>query len=313
MCAVLLQCAPAWASDPLGLMPEAASNEAVEIDRLTYLILWLTGITFVGVQALLVWFLFRYRSRPGAKAKYTHGNHTVELVWTVVPALILVFLALYQMKLWVHLKDAPDPAQGEPVDVQILAKTFEWNFRYPGPDAKFDTADALITVGVLVVPGDRPVVATMRSLDVIHSFFLPNLRVKWDALPGHDIPLWFRPTKLSGDRAPIVSSEGEAKTYDYWDIACAELCGNLHTAMAGKLYVVTGEQYRAWLADPSSVPGLPAWSKWNKEMPVTAADEVWARWSWQDDRLPKGPPLRNREPFAQDEPLGKPVDEEEDF
>ena len=76
----------ASAGDPLHLMPESASVEADTVDGLTYMILWITGITFVGVEALLVVFLFKYRARPGQKAKFTHGNHAVEMVWTVVPA-----------------------------------------------------------------------------------------------------------------------------------------------------------------------------------------------------------------------------------
>src|SRR5258708_5969254 len=105
-------------------MPESASAEADEVDALTYMILWITGITMVVVEGLMVWFLWKYRRRPGQKAKFTHGNHAVELVWTVAPALILVFLALYQMNMWMRLKArAPENNEGA-VHVQVLAKQF---------------------------------------------------------------------------------------------------------------------------------------------------------------------------------------------
>src|SRR5262249_42703318 len=137
--------------------------------------------------------------------------------------------------------------------VQALAKQFEWNFRYPDPDAKsadpakpvdpFDSAHARLTVGALVVPVDHPVNVTLRSLDVIHSFFLPNFRFKQDAVPGLTIPFWFKPIKLSADRAPVPDHDGVPQKVPYWDIVCAELCGIGHTTMAAQLYVVTDEQY----------------------------------------------------------------------
>jgi cytochrome c oxidase subunit 2 len=300
--------------DPLHLMPESASAEANEVDALTYLILWITGITMVGVQGLLVWFLFRYRRRPGEKSKFTHGNHAVELVWTVTPALILVFLALYQMKMWMRLKArAPEDNQGA-VPVQILAKQFEWNFRMPGPDGAFGTDDDRISK-VLVVPVGHPVNAELRSLDVIHSFFLPNFRFKQDAVPGLTIPFWFKPTKLSSERRPVADRNGGLTHYagtadsaKYWDIVCAELCGISHTNMSAMLFVVTQDQYDRWMKDPASVPEIPGgWSKWNKANPVSADDNIWVRWDWQtkqfdeENRMKMHPAKLKREPFGTDE------------
>lgn len=312
----------ARAGDPLHLMPESASAEANTIDALTYMILWITGITFVAVEGLLVVFLFKYRAKPGQKAKFTHGNHAVELVWTVVPALILVFLAVYQMSLWIELK-RPAPADNRgAVELQVVAKQFEWNARYPGPDGKFGTGDDRLTVSAVVVPVNRPVNVQLRSLDVIHSFFLPHFRFKQDAVPGLTIPFWFKPTKLSAERLPVMGrdtdalKEGEEKWVEkhpkYWDIVCAELCGNSHTNMSAQLFVVSDEDYAKWLNDSTSVPGLPVWSVWHKDNPLNVADKVWVRWHWQDREKRMGPDgkykldkaLLSREPFGKDEKPG---------
>ena len=309
----------ALAGDPLHLMPESASAEADTIDGLTYLILWITGITFIGVEGLLVIFLFKYRAQPGQKAKFTHGNHAVELVWTVAPALILVFLAVYQMGLWIDLKkSAPEDNRGA-VELQVVAKQFEWNGRYPGPDGKFGTDDDRLTVGTFVVPVNHPVNVTLRSLDVIHSFYLPHFRFKQDAVPGLTIPFWFKPTKLSSERRPVMGRDAKElenhrevwveKRVKYWDVVCAELCGNSHTGMAAQLYVVSDEDYAKWQKDPASVPGLPVWTVWHKDNPLNAADKIWVRWHWQDlDRrmTPDGKykhdkALLSREPFGEDE------------
>jgi cytochrome c oxidase subunit 2 len=312
--------ATARADDPWGLMPESASAEADTIDSLTYLILWITGITFVGVQAILVVFLFKYRRRGNEKGKFTHGNHAVELVWTVAPALILVFLALYQMNLWLELK-RPAPADNAgATQVQVLAKQFEWNVRYAGPDATFGTGDDRVLVSAMVVPVGRPVNATMRSMDVIHSFYLPNFRTKQDAVPGLTIPFWFKPNKLSADRKPVRGRDAKAleagreewvdKHFKYWDIVCAELCGNSHTNMAAQLYVVTEEQYAQWQKDPATTPELPRWTQWNKANPIQTLDQVWVRWDWTDRKFEDGDPAKRqlmapaklkREPFGEDE------------
>lgn len=305
--AVLALAGLARAEDPLHLMPESASTEADTIDGLTYLILWITGVTFVGVQAVLLAFLVKYRRRPGQKSKFTHGNHAIELVWTVTPALILVFLALYQMKLWVDLKKPAPDDNANATKVQVLAKQFEWNFRYPGPDGQFGTADDRLAMA-MVVPVNHPVNVTMRSLDVIHSFYLPNFRFKQDAVPGLTIPFWFRPTKLSADRQPVPNRDGVPQKLKYWDVVCAELCGISHTNMSAQLFVVTQDQYDRWTKDPASAPEIPVkWSVWQKDNAMQAPDTVWARWEWQDktydeqQRIQMHKAKLNREPFGVDE------------
>jgi cytochrome c oxidase subunit II len=300
--ALLAAAVPALAGDPLGLLPESASAEADRIDHLVYLILWVTGITFVGVQAALVWFLFRYRRREGVRAKHTHGNHTVEMVWTVAPAAILVFLAVYQMGLWAEVKSSKPDDNANAVPVRIFARTFEWNFRYPGLDGKWDTEDDTTTLKALVVPVDRPVNAELRSMDVLHSFFLPNLRFKQDAVPGLHTQIWFRANKLSADRSPIRSSTGALVKLPFFDIVCAELCGNGHTTMAGELYVVTQAQYDAWTRgeDVTVAPGVTLPKPRPAARLASPYDFVWSRWYEQDDPVVKGPAPWVKKPFAED-------------
>jgi cytochrome c oxidase subunit 2 len=311
------------AGDPWHLMPESASHEADRVDELTYLIIWLTMGTLVGVQVVLLWFLWAYRRKPGVKAKHTHGNHTVELIWTVTPAAILVFLAVYQMGLWSEVKasGAPSGRTGRSVKAQIIARQYEWHFRYPGKDEKFGTDDDLITEGALVVPVNSVVEIEQRAMDVIHSFYLPNLRFKQDVVPGLHTKLWFQPTKLSAERKPIQVVKNEPPmVLDYWDIVCAELCGSGHTGMAARLYVVTDAEYDEFLAGKpltkllalrgtNSATGQPytgtetrkvAASTWDRTA-TRGADALWIQWSEQDDQTVKKAPAKPKHPFAHEE------------
>lgn len=293
---------PARADDPLGVLPEAASAEAGRVDDLIYLIIWLTVGTFVGVQLVMLWFLVRYRARPGVKAKHTHGNHTVEMVWTVAPAAILVFLAVYQMGLWTELRSPTPSDNAGAVPVRIYAKQFEWNFRYPGPDGKYDTPDDLHSSKTLVVPVNRPVNGELRAMDVIHSFFLPNFRFKLDAVPGLTGRIWFRPEKFSADRRPLRAADGTEVKLEYFDIVCAELCGSQHTTMAARLYVVTDEEFARWQKGEEVT--LKGGTKIPRPTPFADIqppyDFIWSTWARQDDPRVTTPPKWHRRPFHAD-------------
>src|SRR5262245_52491454 len=121
-------------------LPENISTYGAKIDSLFYLIFWITTIVFVLVQAALVAFIIKYRARPGGRATYTHGNNTLEIAWTIAPSLILVVLALLSRGTWDEIKSHVPPTD---FVVSVLAKQFNWDFVYPGPDGKFDTADDL--------------------------------------------------------------------------------------------------------------------------------------------------------------------------
>ena len=220
-------------------LPEGVSSYSGRIDGLFRLILWITGVIFVIVELLLLLFLFRYRHREGRRATYTHGNNRVEVVWTIVPAVICVVLALLSRRSWAEIKQQ---MPREALPVEITAEQFAWNIRYPGPDGRFDTADDVVTLNQLHIPVGRAVVVTLRSKDVIHSFFLPEFRVKQDAVPGMSTRIWF-----DGQRA------------GHWEIACAELCGLGHYRMKGFITVESQEEFDKFLAEQAAqaAPSAP--------------------------------------------------------
>jgi cytochrome c oxidase subunit 2 len=218
---------PAWMS-----LPEQASTYAPEIDGMFHLIMWITGVVFVIVEAVLLFFLWKYRHREGRVAKYTHGNNRLEVVWTIVPAIICVMVALLSRRMWEEIKEhMPHDA----IQIQVTGEQFAWNFRYPGADGKFDTPDDILTLNQLHFPVGKPVVVELSSKDVIHSFFLPEFRVKQDAVPGMKTHIWF-----------------EGNRVGHWEIACAELCGLGHYRMKGFVTVDTAEDYQKWLAEQAS-------------------------------------------------------------
>jgi cytochrome c oxidase subunit 2 len=248
-------------------LPENISAYGGEIDHLYYLILWITGITFILTEGLLLYAILRFRHKPGCKAVYTHGHHKLEMIWTIVPGLILLFLAVYQVKTWARVKmDIPEGA--DPVRVRVFAKQFEWNFGYPGLDGTFDTKDDTYSIGVLTIPVDRPVVLRMRSLDVIHSLFMPHLRFKQDLMPGMDITGWTQATKTT---AQGRQERGDPK-FDY-EIACAELCGIQHHAMRARVKIEDPAGYENWLKEENI--------SWTGE----AKPELWTRWEESGRRM----------------------------
>jgi len=213
----------------LNWLPENISTFGPGIDQLFYLIYYITGATFVIVTGLLLAFLVMYRHQDGRRAVYSHGNSTLEIVWTIVPALILVLLGLMSKSKWDEIKRHAPPAD---VQVRVTAKQFNWEVLYPGPDGKFETADDQQIDNDVHVPVGKVVRVLLRSKDVIHSFFVPVLRLKQDALPGREIVVWFQATK-----------PGE------YEIPCAELCGFGHSGMKGNLIVHDAAGYDAWLKD----------------------------------------------------------------
>jgi cytochrome c oxidase subunit II len=213
-------------------LPEQASTYAPQIDNLFHLIMWITGVIFVIVELMLLYFLWKYRHREGRTAHYTHGNNRLEVIWTIVPAVICVMLALLSRRIWEEIKESmPHDA----LEVHVTGEQFAWNIRYPGPDGKFDTADDILTLNQFHLPVGKPVVVTLTSKDVIHSFFLPEFRVKQDAVPGMHTRIWFEGNKVG-----------------HWEIACAELCGLGHFRMKGFITVDTPEDYQKWLAEQAA-------------------------------------------------------------
>lgn len=232
--------------------PETISKAAEQIDSAILLTLAITGVAFFSAQFLLGWFIFRYRDRGQAKARYILGNRFVEYAGMLVTGTVFVYLAIVGQKVFAELHLTPSPPNA--VHIEVTGEQFVWNIRYPGPDGVFGRthpryyeaagntvgvvpddpagADDIITINQLAVPVNTPVELTLRSKDVLHSFFLPNLRIKQDSVPGLAIPLRFT----------------AEKTGDY-EIVCAELCGLTHYRMFAFLKVLEPDDYAAWLEE----------------------------------------------------------------
>ena len=225
-------------------LPQDISVHGVIIDGLYDFILWLTGIIFIATGIALFWFLLRYDAEQNKDpVQYTHGSHVLEVVWSVLPAVTLLFIAIYQMNAWSDAKIrrplqsvGPDGRQGTADDVflppllEVTGRQFEWRLRYPGADQEFGTPDDIHLVNDLHVPVDEEIVIAIKSDDVLHSFFLPNVRLKQDVVPGMKQYVWFEAT--------------ETGTFD---IVCAELCGWGHYKMKGRLTVESRKDFERWL------------------------------------------------------------------
>jgi cytochrome c oxidase subunit II len=237
------------------MLPENVSTYGGKIDSLFIALVWLTGAAFAAVVISLLYFCLRYRAQEGKKAEYTHGNSFKAMAVTGTLAL-LVFVGI-DMNVVRMSNAAAKELYAIPKDnalrVQVLAQQFSWGFRFPGPDGKFgrcdfkkadstnifgidendpDGKDDVVTEGALSVPVGVPVVLEMRAKDVIHSFFLPHFRVKQDVVPGMTTSMWFQATRT-----------GE------FEIACAELCGMLHSKMGGVMTVRDQAGFENWLKE----------------------------------------------------------------
>lgn len=210
--------------------PPNYSTQGVIIDLLFWIILVLTGIAFILVEGGIVWFMIKYRTKEGRKAHYTHGSKKAEIIWTVIPALSFMALGIYSSSVWASIRGAGSLPEGA-TTFRVVAKQFEWNVTYPGVDGKLDTDDDFTVRNQFHFPAYEPVIVRLESEDVIHSFFVPELRVKQDAVPGMTIPIWFEAT-----------ATGE------FQIACAELCGLGHYRMRASVTVHEPADFQAWTA-----------------------------------------------------------------
>ena len=217
--------------------PTDVSATGYWVDRVFWLAFWLVAAAFVAVIVALCFFLIRYRARPGHRAFYTHGDSRSALGVTLGLAVLVFFgidinLAYHDDVAWHAVWGAP-PSAAQALKVEVMPEQFVWNIRYAGPDGTFGTDDDVTTINQLHIPVGRPVIVQLSSKDVIHSFFLPNLRVKMDAVPGLVTSLYF-----------------QAKTPGTYDIACAEHCGFGHYRMRGFLVVDASPQaFQTWLAE----------------------------------------------------------------
>lgn len=208
--------------------PEDISTFGGQIDAMFHNIAWLLLVVFIAVEVLIVWFMIQYRHRPDRKAAFIHGNMKMEIVWTVATALVMLVIGVASRGLWLDIKD-PRRFPEAGLELTITAKQFEWNVTYPGADNRLGTTDDFVKRNQLHVPVGVPIRVLLKSEDVIHSFFLPELRLKQDAVPGMDIPAWFQATRAGS-----------------FMVGCAELCGLGHYKMKGTLTVHTADDWNQW-------------------------------------------------------------------
>jgi cytochrome c oxidase subunit 2 len=211
-------------------------------------LLWV-GLIFILAQVALGWAIFRFRDKGHGHASCFHGNNKMEVIWTSATLLLFVGLVVSGERIWaaVHLAKAPADA----IKVEVLGKQFAWSFRYAGPDGKFGRTDIKlindaggnpfgiddkdpagnddIVSSTLHVPAGTPVALTLKSRDVIHSFFVRELRLKQDLVPGMEIPLYFQADKIGS-----------------YELACAELCGLGHHQMRSSLEVMSAADFEKW-------------------------------------------------------------------
>ena len=154
--------------------------------------------------------------------------------FTRCPTLCLLFIAFSQMGTWADIKFRGNMPEEAPI-AHVWASQFDWMIQYPGADGQFGTWDDVEVNHLFKVPGGENVVFTLHSRDVLHSFFVPEFRLKQDAVPGMAIPVWFN-----------VEPEHTGNTYD---LICAELCGWGHYKMAGRVEVVSREEFDAWIVE----------------------------------------------------------------
>ena len=214
-----------------GWFPENISTYGADLDGVFYLILYIVGFWFILAEITIFYLAFRYRRQPGRRAAYVRGDRWRQLAWILVPAAIVLALDLSidaaGARVWDLVK--MHVPKGD-VHVEIVARQFQWHVTYPGPDGKLGTADDFAIDDELHVPAGKDVRVTLKSQDVIHSFFIPNVRLKQDAVPGRAIDVWFNVVKPGTH-----------------EIACAELCGFGHYTMRGKLIVHAAEEYDGWV------------------------------------------------------------------
>ncbi|HEU4507830.1 MAG TPA: cytochrome c oxidase subunit II [Pyrinomonadaceae bacterium] len=237
--------------------PEAISEHAPALDRQFLITIIVVGLSFTAAQIGLGWMVWKYRDtgKPGERALYSHGSNRLEVLWTVITAVVFITLGVMGQSVWASLRlhDAPPGSY----QVSVVAQQFQWNFHYPGKDGKFGRTDptliddsALNFVGLdpgdaasaddsvtaaLAIPVNRPVELRLRSKDVIHNFWVPQLRFKQDLVPGMEIKVHFTANRVGR-----------------YELACAELCGQLHFKMKSYMLVLPEDEIQQLQALPQA-------------------------------------------------------------
>ncbi|KAA3631313.1 MAG: cytochrome c oxidase subunit II [Calditrichaeota bacterium] len=202
-------------------MPPGNSTIAGDVDSLFYFILYASIIIFVLVVGLSAYFSMKYRRRDGEVGKTDGLDHNVklEIIWTIIPTILVMIVFVWGFKTYMYMNVVPKDAY----EIKVNGQKWFWSFDYP---------EGGNSVNELIVPVDRPVKLLMASKDVIHSFFVPNFRIKMDVLPNRYSITWF-----------------EAHTIGEYNLFCTEFCGKGHSEMIGKVKVVSQEEFEQYAED----------------------------------------------------------------
>lgn len=250
--AVLIALASLWVGQSTGwLMPTAASREAKSIDNLFTFMLVIAAAIFFGVQGVLLYSAVFFRRTKGdmSDGPYIHGNLKLELLWTLIPIVLVLYLSLYSFAVYQELGAAGPMEAGHaeehfgdavkkaavadknapaPLEIAVQAQQFAWLFTYPG---------GAITTAELHVPVDRPVLLKMQSQDVIHGFWVPEFRLKQDVIPGRTTTVRFHPDRIG-----------------QYNLQCTQLCGAYHGGMRAPVVVESAADYQKWLTSQAALP-----------------------------------------------------------
>ncbi len=211
------------------LFPKITSSYGKEVDNTFWFIFWISLFFFLIIQIAMFYFIIKYRNRKEEEVANIEGNNVLEIVWTIIPTIILIVIFFYGVYVFDNFQRRP-PANA--MEIKVIAHQWWWEFQYPNGYSTRDT---------LVVPLNKPVKLVMTSQDVIHSFFVRNFRIKEDAVPGRYTWLWFKATEVG-----------------IYEVQCAEYCGTLHSKMIGYIKVIDREEFNNWLASVSKEMELTA-------------------------------------------------------
>lgn len=270
----------------LGYGPhESASAHGGSLDSLFNTTLVFTGIIFILTHIALFYFAWKYKNQPGNKAVHWSHNNMLEVVWSVIPAIVMTFLVVKGLIAWNDVMADVGPDE-DVIEIEATGYQFAWHLRYPGPDGvlgskNYQLIDGLNPLGQdwtdeknlddihpdeIVLPVGKKVRVRINSRDVLHNFYLPHFRLKMDAVPGIPTYFVFTPTRTTEDyrlelskydeyNVPFDELDPEAGTrwenFDY-ELACAELCGASHYSMRRIVRIVEQEEYDEWLASQGS-------------------------------------------------------------
>lgn len=241
---------------------EAATEHGQRIDTMFIITTIICVIVLILIHILLFSFAYIYRMRLKKKAYFYPHNNTIELVWTVVPAVVLTILVLFGFFTWRSITNVPEELQKSAIQIEVLGEQFAWTVRYPGRDGEFGPRDYRLTTplnpygidfnntasfddvlgGEIVIPVNQSVRFHILSKDILHSFYIPDFRVQVNAVPGMTTYFQFTPTITTQE----MRDKMDDQSYDFV-MLCNKICGTSHFNMQKRVRVVSEEEYQEWL------------------------------------------------------------------